>query len=555
MSTITNHIVHKVLVQLHIDDQQTAMNIQNQVAAFVHNELFPLLEEYFSDLEQILKGNHLQVSELNIELHSPKQLFGSIGRTTNKLAVDHLLNQFRQQVEQQLRQWSRTIRSSSVIEGSMTKPIRSLNVVNGREKPSENTPSDLTSSQRMVQSIIYIMEHGHRPWWLGEHEKVTFFSQWNTMDATIKDSFKQPALQGFFKNLPYQPNVLKRLIDQFSNDQLGKIYHELMNSNAELTSIQLYKTLVNRVSSSKFRMTFWRMVFGTFSKTYFDKNHIEQAQNLWKIGIVEHPQSHETIFRIIDQIHHTASRLHHQESWSSADTYQQFKSKYNSLISKNISSNNKTTGVTGNKNLVNQLVQLWDATDTITVKEKHNEERWQEEQTTETDEAQLSEGIYVDQAGLVLLHPFISQLFHSTGLMDQDKNIQNKTLAVHLLHYLATKQENAFEQDMVFEKYCCNVGLETSLQREVSLPQQMKDAAEELLQAVIGHWTAIKNTHADTLRAEFFNRQGKLVTQGNHHKLVIERKTQDVLLDQLPWNISLVKFPWKQQLLFVEWGR
>ncbi|GGF39479.1 contractile injection system tape measure protein [Echinicola rosea] len=556
MNALTNHIVQKVLVELNIAEQQTALGIKNQIEVFIHKELFPLLEEYFNELEQQFKGNHVQLPSLTIQLHSTKPIFDAIGTSTQKLAVDHLLNQFRQQVEQQMRHWSRTVRSISYKEDKISNASQSLKPVNGKERVPAAAPSDLTSSQRMIQSIIYIMEHGHRPWWLGEGEKVLFFSPWNSMDETVKDSFKQPALRSFFKNLSYQPNVLNRLIHQFSNHQLGKIYHELMHSKAELTSIQLYKTLVNHLKSGKFRMTFWRMVFGTLSKTYFDINHIEQAQNLWKIGVVEHPQSHETIFRIIDQIYHTAGRIHHQKSWSNETVFTQFKSNYNSLRLILINSNKKSTHATDQKNFQDQLVQLWKETGEIQEMEKIDKGQLQEkEATSQTDEARLSDGIYAGQAGLVLLHPYIGQLFQTTGLMDQEKRILNKTLAVHLLHYLATKQENAFEQDMVFEKYCCNVGLETSLEREVSLPQHMKNAVEELLQAAVGHWTALKNTSGDTLRIEFLTRKGKLVTQGNHHKLVIERKTQDILLEQLPWNISLVKFPWKKQLLFVEWGR
>ncbi|QDH80412.1 hypothetical protein FKX85_15735 [Echinicola soli] len=558
MSTLTNHIVHKVLVQLNIDDQQTALGIKNQIAVFVQKELFPLLEEYFNELEQQFQGNHLQLPALTIQLHTTKRIFDSLGRSTNMLAVDHLLNQFRQQVEQQLQQWNREILSSPVTKDSMVNRARSLNALDGRKKPSEDAPSNMTPSQRTVESIIYILEHGHRPWWLRENEKVLFFSDWNTMDGSLKESIKKPKLQVFLRGIVHQPIILKRLIYQFSNHQLEKIYHELINYNSELTFVQFYKTLVNSFSSSKFRMAFWQMVFGALSKTYFDKNYIDDAQHLWKIGMEEHPKSHEMIFRIIDQIVLTASQFHHQESWSNPRTFSQFKSNYNSLKLKKNNSIDKSTTETNKKDLINQLGQLWETKDNITVRERLSEEKRQEEEpapsTPETDEARLSEGIHVDQAGLVLLHPFICQLFQSTNLLDQDKNIQNKTQAVHLLHYLATKQENAFEQEMVFEKYCCNVGLETSLEREVSLSQKMKGAAEELLEAAIGHWTALKNTQGNTLRAEYLNRKGKLVTQGNYHKLIIERKTQDILLDRLPWNIGLVKFPWKKQLLFVEWA-
>ncbi|AGA79802.1 contractile injection system tape measure protein [Echinicola vietnamensis] len=554
MNDLTSHILHKVLVELNVSDQKTGFAIQNSIASFVQKELLPLLEEHFNEMEQQLHGSHLQIPQFNIHLHGGKKLFNSQGSTSHQLVLDHLLEQFSQQVEQQLRQWSKKVR----LERSSWQAVSPITIpsdLHGQEKTAKNR--QLTKSQRDAESIIYILTHGSNPWWLHEDERVKFFSDWSRMDASLKECFKQPQIQSFFKEIAKSPAILKRLIQQISNNQLEKIYGELSQFHYELTFIQSFKTLVNTTGDKRFRTVFWQTVFGSLSRSYFERNFVTDVKQLWQEGLEAYPEGHHTLIKIVDQLMHAASDLHRVKSWMNNYEYIHFKEKYDSLIKKYNDSETKPVKNHGKNNLLREMKALWEGKHTT--RTRHTSaiatpaEIASTSSNADKEESQLATGIIVNQAGLVMLHPFIGQLFRSVKLLAEDNTIQNKTLATHLLHYVATKQENAFEQDMVFEKYSCNVGLETSLEREVSLSKDMKSAAEEMLAAAIGHWTALKNTHVDTLRAEFLCRPGKLITKENHHKLIIERKTQDILMDQLPWNIGLVKFPWKKQLLFVEW--
>ncbi|MFW6310568.1 MAG: contractile injection system tape measure protein, partial [Prolixibacteraceae bacterium] len=85
------------------------------------------------------------------------------------------------------------------------------------------------------------------------------------------------------------------------------------------------------------------------------------------------------------------------------------------------------------------------------------------------------------------------------------------------------------------------------------LNEQIKNEAESLLEAAIKNWPALKNTSPDGLRQNFLQRDGKLIKKEENYRLLIERKTQDILLDKLNWNISVVKLPWMKNLLHVEW--
>lgn len=163
--------------------------------------------------------------------------------------------------------------------------------------------------------------------------------------------------------------------------------------------------------------------------------------------------------------------------------------------------------------------------------------------------------ITVQNAGLVLIHPFLNPFFKALDLLGEKGQIKNSELhvAVQILHYLATGNQEFFEGNLVFEKFLCGVPLRLPVEKESLLSEKVKAESQQLLTEVIRQWPALKSTSPDGLRQMFFQRNGKLIQKDSGFKLIVERKAQDVLLDKLNWNISLVKVPWRTELLFVEW--
>ncbi|WP_219009849.1 contractile injection system tape measure protein, partial [Aquimarina litoralis] len=176
-----------------------------------------------------------------------------------------------------------------------------------------------------------------------------------------------------------------------------------------------------------------------------------------------------------------------------------------------------------------------------------------QETTNEIEDSAL----YINNAGLVLLHPYIKILFAALNLLDDEGAIaqEKMELAIHLLHYLATKEEKPKEGSLIFEKFLCGYPLDKPIRKHIKLPKSFKDESEKLLSSVIKNWQVLKNTSADGLRENFIKRAGKLILDqdSNKHRIVVERKTQDLLLEKLPWNLNMVKLPWFEQLIFVEW--
>ena len=165
------------------------------------------------------------------------------------------------------------------------------------------------------------------------------------------------------------------------------------------------------------------------------------------------------------------------------------------------------------------------------------------------------EGLFVLHAGLVLLHPFLFNLFNYIGLLEgknfKSHDHQRKALAV--LHFLSTGTLTFEEHELVVAKMLCNYSLEDPVDPEIELSEDEQSECEALLKEVIARWSILKNTSPDTLRANFLQRGGKLYTIANEPHLLIESNMLDVLLDHLPWGVGIIKLPWMKHMLKVEW--
>jgi len=169
-------------------------------------------------------------------------------------------------------------------------------------------------------------------------------------------------------------------------------------------------------------------------------------------------------------------------------------------------------------------------------------------QNEETQQAVLP------NAGLILIHPYIKIFFTNCGFYDtKTQTITEKSKAVHALHYIATTNESDWNANLTFEKFLCGIPLNTSIPREVALSNEVKEQADELLQAVLENWKPLSSASTDLLRHEFLQRSGKLDITGNTPRIIIESKTQDILLDKISWNLSIAKLPWIDSLIYTDW--
>ncbi len=162
---------------------------------------------------------------------------------------------------------------------------------------------------------------------------------------------------------------------------------------------------------------------------------------------------------------------------------------------------------------------------------------------------------YLPNAGVVLLWPLLQVLFDRLGYLEQRqfRDAAGAERAVHLLHFLATGEENPAEPLLTLAKLLCGVEPGHPVVRELPLTAAEKTTGEELLRVVLGRWEALKNTSIAGLRETFLQREGKLAWLPDRATLTVETKTLDILLDRLPWSIALIKLPWMALPLYVTW--
>ena len=163
--------------------------------------------------------------------------------------------------------------------------------------------------------------------------------------------------------------------------------------------------------------------------------------------------------------------------------------------------------------------------------------------------------IYINNAGLVLLNPFLATYFVRLDMMVGGKfiNADAQLRAVHLLQYLVNGKSNNSEHFLVLNKVFCNVPVEEPVPAEITLTDREKETSEQLLRAVIGNWDKLKNTSIEGLQESFLQRDGALVFKDDAWHLKVEQRGYDVLLQTLPWTIGMIKTPWMDNFLYVEW--
>lgn len=164
-------------------------------------------------------------------------------------------------------------------------------------------------------------------------------------------------------------------------------------------------------------------------------------------------------------------------------------------------------------------------------------------------------GLFVQHAGLILVHPFLRSLFSLCGLLAEKQfaSAACQEKAIYLLHYIATGRVTAEEHELVIPKILCNYPIEEPVNTDTILTTNELQEADDMIRAAIAQWSILKSTSPDGLRQGFLQRNGKLQTKNEQLYIEIEKNTIDVLLDHLPWNLSLIRLPWSGQIIRVEW--
>jgi hypothetical protein len=164
--------------------------------------------------------------------------------------------------------------------------------------------------------------------------------------------------------------------------------------------------------------------------------------------------------------------------------------------------------------------------------------------------------LYIGNAGLVLLWPFLSRFFTNLELADGKKFVSLPAAeeACLILQLLTTGKRNAvFEGQLPLNKVLCGMELEQTADTRRAITIEKQQASTHFLRSVIQNGPLWKGLSLGRFRHAYLEREGALSIRDGHWLLQVKRETYDVIVDKLPWSVQVVKLPWMRHLLFVEW--
>jgi hypothetical protein len=166
-----------------------------------------------------------------------------------------------------------------------------------------------------------------------------------------------------------------------------------------------------------------------------------------------------------------------------------------------------------------------------------------------------SDEVYVDNAGLVVLWPFLGHLFERLGLMADGQIADRRALhrAAGLLQHLCTGDLEPAEHQLPLTRVLCGMRRIDVFDFGPPVTEAEAEECNNLLTAAIASAPILRDMSIAGFRGSFLIRKGALSARDDTWLLRVERASHDVVLDRFPWGMSWVKLPWMEAPLCVEW--
>ncbi len=164
--------------------------------------------------------------------------------------------------------------------------------------------------------------------------------------------------------------------------------------------------------------------------------------------------------------------------------------------------------------------------------------------------------VYVHNAGLVLLSPYLPRLFDKLHLLDASGRLsapENQAKAIFAMQYLVTAEKEIPEYELFLNKLISGYPENESFSPFCEFEEGEKQILLSLLNAVKQNWDRMRNTSIEGFRNSFLLRDGELEEKEDRWLLTVDTRPYDLLLDTLPWSYSPVKFSWMNKPVYVRW--
>ncbi|MBD2612258.1 hypothetical protein H6G94_13375 [Nostoc punctiforme FACHB-252] len=600
------HSIKKQIIEINLSSQTDAFELQNEISRIYNHKFIPLIDNLlsqFSSSEIIYQINQLEIDLGNIDIHHLEEEL-----------VDKFIEKFQEKLPQAI-----DVSTSSVLKQtqpdiklaeSSILPVEITDLLDETAKERDNNSNKnqlkfgnkrtlseiqlvkITNIEASELNILnYFMQTGMLPWW---SEKLSKQELEECCDRLLTNSPNK--IKYLVEQSIKEPNQLQRLIYQFSDSILLKIAGLLSadadliqfianyNTDTKLIFQQLKQT--KNIPEAKLRLTKWQGIFFTLSSnsniplnkfrftqaillhitTSCGINYSEFLNSLIaqiNYSIRDGKYSKGTLAQILTeikipnentQINLLSSELQQlslntQISPQYTQQINQLNNEFQRLLNE---IKNSAENQSHQRTRLNQLEKVTQSLK-IKIQQDINSQQFTLANTNNT--FSQSDEIYISNAGLILLWPFLNRLFTKIRLIEKNYFINQISAerASLLLQYLVDGSTDSSEHIFPLNKILCGLDLLEPLNTNLEITIEEHAECENLLSAVIQNWSILKNTSTEGLRRAFLHRNGILRVHHDGWLLQVERQTYDVLLDKIPWSIQVIKLPWMDNILHVEW--
>jgi hypothetical protein len=513
--TAQNHIVHREILEVRLEGAVEGWSIQKRMERINEDRILPILDEVFSLVSP--SQGHLRIERMVIDL--------------GKLSLRSL----DQELPEKLRQGLFKALKPLVERGETGRPVHEEE---GNLKGERfETGRLLSMEQSGIEVLRFFLERGLLPWWSDE-------TSMENLLAHLIETVPQEVKTTIWEYAGFEP-CRTRLVYQFSDALLLRVFrlvepensgriegwfHDLNEAGA-LLPWAIFRT-------GQWRKVFWGLVFKV-SHELGDNGNPDAFQVLK--GLAREARMEMRAFlTALDEAMKAAepaleSDLRHRIQTRMAKGDRLFL----------VSAPDPPASQGGRDGARPAPCRELSPPEAVV------SPRVLGAQALEGEAAEIR----VENAGLVLLWPFLAELFHPVGYLEETGFAHEETRirAVHLLEYAGTGKEGRAEPFLALNKVLCGLDVTAPIPLAVDLGLHERRETDKMLGAVISRWAALKSTSVNGLRSAFLVRPGLLSKKEKAWMLQVERRPYDVLLDRLPWGIAMIKLSWMKEMLGVEW--
>lgn len=549
------HIVNRQVLEVKIPERGQTQTIQNKTSDIIKHKLHPALDKLFSKLSSA--DEIIRIDKLVIDL-------GMVAETElENVFVDRAVKQIGDEI-------SKLKISASKNNGKTS--------VNGND--FEKAENIITTSQTkdLLEQFVYFLKTGRFPWWANVAGLSSKYLQ-EVFSKVLK--YEERVLKSTLLPLFKNPVVNQRLVFQFDHSQIYTLF-EKINYQLIKSYFISFSALLSLIKTSQKRKEitgdFYQIALQYFSiekQLKTEKSKIAFIRDiltlyLAKFSDVEKEQILADIINSLQLRQSKKTSLEENLTLIAAIQVTLESTSYNNHLQKIIKKAISNNGLAFNK----LAKQHFDKSDKDSIKKKEDiKEAATAGQLKKLSDSKIknndkssslfipkpdadAEEIFISNAGLVLIHPFLRYFFEGLNLLDKELQFKSKSdahKAIHLLQFIAAGQETTDELELPLNKILCGIDINEPVPKYAGLSNAEKEECIFLIKTVLERWEALKTSKPAALRNTYLQREGILKQSGSGWNLNIERNTFDVMLEKLPWSISLIKLPWLSQILYVEW--